>query len=275
MPLFNFNYEGEEYKFSDIYTIKGFDPEKDIPKNCLDGISKIGLSQISLENKALIAESPDFDYYKSEINLLLLAFKIYACANVLIKWRFCDENQTHSTMLNDTYRNLLIDVNEFLSESDLDNIKTGFHKLKEMYAISARMKNAIFFLWQSFHIGKHVGVYVFLTCALEALFSGESRDKPTSILLNRISSFVEGDSRFSKTQIDKIYDVRSDMVHGRIKHTDKKELEERSKNLEKLAKLEALVFTCFRKFLDEEIYLKFNDEEEKESYLNNLTNKNR
>ena len=61
------------------------------------------------------------------------------------------------------------------------------------------------------------------------------------------------------------------MVHGRIPFTEKNS-EQAKKNVEKVAKLESLVFTCMQKMLDEKIYLIYEDTERKEKYLNDLMN---
>jgi len=270
MPLFEFDYEGSEIKFTNNYSLESFDHNKEIPDN-ITGLSKLDISQISLEDWALVVNNPN-EYYRSEINLLLIAFRIYAQSNAFIKWRFCKENSSHSTCLNDRFRNLAMASSVNLTEQDLSLVKDGFLKILEMYKISDRTKNALYFIWRGLCAEKHIDAYILLVCAIEALFSNETSEDVTKTLIKRTQKFLSEIKGFGGDQIKRIYKIRSDMVHGRIAHTDKKDLIQRGQNIKNLAKLELLVFACIKKILEEKIYLKYNDTNMKEKFLNDLMN---
>ena len=85
MPLFEFSYKGTSFQFTDNYSLEHFDYKKDAPQD-LAGISKLDASHISLEHWALVVNNPN-ESYRSEINLLLVALKVYAQANAFIKWQ--------------------------------------------------------------------------------------------------------------------------------------------------------------------------------------------
>jgi len=272
MPLFNFNYEGREFAFSDAYSLESFDPKKEIPEN-INGLSELDISHISLQKWAIVTHHPN-EHYRSEINLLLLSFRIYSLSNAFIKWRFCKEDATHSTCLNDRFRILAVNQKDETTEQDLLKVKDGFLKILEMYEISDRTKNALYFIWRGLSSNKHIDAYIFLVCAIEALFSNESAKDVTKTLIKRTQKFLSGIDGFGGDQIKKIYKIRSGMIHGRIKHTDKKDSAQRKKNVDNVGKLEALVFTCIRKILDEKIYLIYRDTNEKEKFLNSLTKSN-
>lgn len=269
MPLFQFNYAGKEFKFSNTYALKNFDHKQDIPKN-INGLSPLDVSHLSRENWALIGSDPNLENYKAEINLLLLSFKIYSFSNCFIKWRFCQEDPTLSTCLNDRFRDLVLNNREEITEEDLNKVKEGFTRILKMYDISDRTKNALYFVWRGLSSDKHIDSYIFLVCALEALFSSENTEGVTKIIVERTKNFVKGVKGLGGDQIKKIYGIRSDMVHGRIRHTDKKDVNQRKKNIDNLGKLEFLIFTCMRKFLDENIYLKYKNIDEKEKFFNEL-----
>ncbi len=271
MPIFEFHYEGNEFKFSDNYSLGHFDPKKDIPQNVGNGLSVLDRSYISQQSWALVVTNPS-EYFKEELNLLLIAFRIYAKSNVFIKWRFCEENPEFSTCLNDRFRNLVTEPFVNITEEDLSKVKDGFFKIIEMYSISDRTKNALYFIWRGFCVDKHMDAYILLVCAIESLFSGETAEEVTKTLIKRIQYFLSGIKGFGGNQINKIYEIRSDMVHGRISHSDKANVVKRQKNLNNLAKLEELVFVCMKKMLDNKIYLKYRNIAEKEDFLNNLLN---
>jgi hypothetical protein len=61
MPLFDFyNGSGQEFEFGDgTYCLRRFDPNTDIPKNDIPGLSEMDIQYIKQEQWALVAENPD------------------------------------------------------------------------------------------------------------------------------------------------------------------------------------------------------------------------
>lgn len=271
MPLFEFKYDGEEVRFTDNYFLEHFDNEKDIPQD-LAGLSPLDLSHLSFVDWALIAKDPPTNY-RSEINLLLIAFRIYTQSNVFIKWRFCKEESSHTKRLegNDRFRNLVLTSSEGISKENFQAVRDGFLKLLEMYEVSDRTKNTLYFTWRGLCSTKHIDAYILLVCAIEALFSGETSEDVTKIIIKRTQKFLSGIKGFGGDQIKRIYKIRSNMVHGRIPHTEKNS-KQAKQNIRNLSKLESLVFACIRKMLEGELYLNYSDIELKEKYLNDLMN---
>jgi hypothetical protein len=271
MPLFEFSYRGNRFQFTDNYSLEHFEYEKDVPRD-LAGLSELDVSHISLENWALIANNPN-ESYRSEINLLLMALRIYAQSNAFIKWRFCKEDSGNSARIGDyeRFRNLAMTSSRSIGESGLSTVRDGFLNLLEMYRVSDRTKNALYFIWRGLCSRKHIDAYIFLVCAIEALFSSEIPEDVTKTLIKRTQKFLSGIKGFGGDQVKRIYKIRSDMVHGKIPHTNK-DSEQAKQNIEKLGKLESLVFTCIKKMLDEKIYLQYKDIDTKEKFLNDLMN---
>lgn len=269
MPLFEFNYTGTEFRFTDNYSLERFNYEKDIPPN-IAGISRLDASHLSLEHWALIVHNPNASY-ESEINLLLVALRVYTQANAFIKWRFCQEDPSRSTRIpsNQRFRRLAMASFRSVEEKALVTARDGFLNLLEMYRVSDRTKNALYFIWRGLCSPKHIDAYILLVCAIEALFSNDTPDDATKILIKRTQKFLSGIKGFGGDQIKKIYKIRSDMVHGRILHTDRGS-EQVNKNIQNLAKLESLLFACMKKMLDEKAYLPYKASETRERFLNDL-----
>jgi hypothetical protein len=271
MPLFEFSHKGKGFHFTDNYSLQRFDYKEHVPQE-LPGLSDIDVSHLTLENWALVADNPPESYH-FEIILLLIALRIYAQSSAFIKWRFCIEDPTHNALIGDygRLRKLSVTSCRSIEESGLCSVRDGFVRLLEMNQVSDRTKNALYFIWRGLYSRNHIDIYIFLVCAIEALFSSEDSEDVTRILIKRTQRFLSGTKGFGGDQIKRIYKIRSDMVHGRIPFTEKNS-EQAKKNIEKVAKLERLVLTCMEKMLDEKIYLQYKDTDLKEKYLNDLMN---
>jgi len=269
MPLFKFSYEGAKFQFTDNVFLERFSYEKDVPQD-IPGISRLDASHISLEHWALTA-SYTYERYESEINLLLAALRIYAQANAFVKWRFCSEDPSQSTRIpsSQRFRKLASSSSRRVDEQTLIVVRDGFLRLLEMYSASDRTKNALYFLWRGLCSVKHIDAYIFLVCVIEALFSNDTPEDATKILIKRTQRFLSGIKGYGGDQIKSIYKIRSNMVHGRILHTEQGS-ERVAQNVRNLAKLESLVFACLRKMLDERIYLEYRDDGTREKLLNGL-----
>lgn len=270
MPLFQFSYGGKEFIFSEHYSLEKFDANRDIPDNVKSSLSSSDVSYLFQEDWALVATNPS-DYFKSEVNMLLISLRIYAKSNAFIKWRFCEEDSRYSTCLNDRFRNLLSQADSDVTEETLYVVKNRFLEIMEMYSVSDRTKNALYFIWRGLCAEKHIDAYIFFVCALESLFSKETSEEGTKTIIKRIYKFLSEIKGFGGDQIKNIYKMRSDMVHGRISHTDKGNSGKRKNNLKNLGKLEELVFVCMNKILTEKTYLLYGNVDKKETFFNDLT----
>ena len=207
MPLFEFSYNGNRFQFTDDYYLDHFDYKKDFPQD-LAGLSEFDISHISLENWAIIAKNPN-ECYHSEINLLLMALKIYAQSNAFIKWRFYKEDSANSTRIGgfDRFRNLAMTSSRRIGESGLSTVRDGFLNLLEMYQVSDRTKNSLYFVWRGLCSRKHIDAYIHLVCAIEALFSNETAEDITKTLIKRTQRFLSGINGFGGDQIKRIYKI--------------------------------------------------------------------
>ncbi len=266
MPLFDFVYEdSQEFVFGDgRYALRRFVADDEIPQ--IDGLSKLDIQYMKMEYWALVAEDPDVDRYKQEVNILLLSFKIYKLARPFMKYHLCKEDTRLCLRINETMQYILPEKStRQISFSDLVIINNGFSNLLKMDAVSNRTHNALYFLYRGFFSKKWMDAFVFLMIAIESLFSKEEPGEATKTICSRVSKFLDSKPRCEYKNIQNLYNIRSQIVHGKIEANDKPR-----DDLTQLHDLEYVVTECMKKILDENLYLIYGNVQEKESYYNRL-----
>lgn len=275
MPLFGFFYtDNVPFLFSypglSLDRLEG----KDIPS--LDGFSKIDIQQIKLEQWALIYQVEDNDYkddYKEYVNLLLLAFRLFSQPHPpFIKFSICEEEAKCSARISMTMQPHNYRTGKSRDPFDqiqLKEVNEGFKHLQEMKKISARAKNALYFLFEAYRAEKFGVSFVMMMIVLESLFS---KDEPPynetkKTICQRASTLLNSSDKCTKQDIEKLYDLRCDIVHGRIDFND-----QQRNNLDELAHLEYVITQCFRKLTADENYKKLS-KEERINYMSTLDTK--
>ncbi len=171
MPLFDFDYEdSQEFEFYEgRYALRKFIANDEIPE--IAELSELDMDYMRQESWALVAENPDLNKYKEEINLLLLAFKIYKLARLFIVYRLCKENTNRSRRINETMQSIMPEKScSPITVNDLKIIDKGFSHLLKMDTISNRTHNALYFLYLGFFNAHWFASFIFLMSALEAFF---------------------------------------------------------------------------------------------------------
>lgn len=269
MPLFDFVYEDSQgFEFDGgKYALRRFNPDDEIPN--VDLFSKIDVEYMKEECWALVAQDPDINKYKQEVNILLLSFRIYKSARVFIKYYLCKEDVFLCRRLCDTMRFILPKEScRLIAPNDLNIINKGFKNLLCMETISNRTHNAGYFLYRGLCSDKMIDSFVLLMMAVESLFSSEEPGGVTKTICSRVSNFLDCKPRCRYEDISKLYDLRSKIVHGKLVVND-----DIKDKLGILHELQYVVTQCMRKMLDDKIYLKYGNVQEKERYFNELLNK--
>jgi hypothetical protein len=271
MPLFDFfNDSGQEFEFGDgTYSLRRFAPETDIP-NDTPGLSTQEIKQIKLERWALVAENPDRNTYTQDINRLLLSFKIHTLGKLFIKYRLCVDDPSLCRVIQERMNFILREKSpRTISLEQLNQVNIGFERLQEMDAIdsvSNRTHNAIYFMYGAYFAAGHaLYLFVLLFTVLEALFSKEEGGAATETICKRVSSFLGSPARCTYPDIKRLYNIRSELVHGRRKASPS------GGNLADAHELEFVVTECMKKMLSERVYLRYRDLADKEQYFNKLT----
>ena len=102
-------------------------------------------------------------------------------------------------------------------------------------------------------------------CALESLFSSEEPTGMTKTICSRVSKFLSCKPEYEYKDIEKLYDLRSKIVHGKV--IVEKEIKH---ELCTLHKLQDVLVEFMKKILDEKIYPMYANIDKKEKYLSNL-----
>jgi len=271
MPLFNFiNGGGREFEFGDgTYCLRRFDPNSDIPKDDTPGLSAMEIQWIMREPWALVATDPDLTTYQEDVNRLLLSFKIHTLGRLFIKYRLCVDDTSLCSVILETMKFILAEKSPLaISFEQLNQVNIGFERLQEMDAIdgvSNRTHNAIYFMYGAYFNARHATyLFVLLFTVLEALFSKEGGGAATKTICKRVSGFLGSQPRCTYSDIERLYKIRSELVHGRRKTADSNE------NLADTHELEFVVTECIKKVLAERLYLKYKDVNDKEKYFDQL-----
>jgi hypothetical protein len=268
MPLFQFGYLGQkEFRFSgNQLSIEKFDPSQDIPD--IDLFSKYDIDHMGLESWALVYDHEDITNYKTKVNLLLLSFRVFSQGKPpFIKYRLCTEDirkcsRLESTM---TYIHEFENRRRAYKKEDLTIIDNGYVALTEMYDVSPRCHNALYFLFLAFTTIHWIESFMFQMNTLEAIFSKDEPGGATRTICRRVSSFPGSRDGYKYEDLAQLYATRSDIVHGRIVA-----YEEPLGNLKQLHRLQSVSLFCMKRILNDKIYLNFKEREKRNAYLATL-----
>jgi len=244
MPLFLLSLEKlDGFPFDDDRMfIAPFDV-REIPKTPL--FSEEDLRHMAEEAPwALIYDSSELKGFESRVNILLLAFKIFSEKRYpFIKYRVCFEDRSLCARLNDTitYDYSHPRVAGRFDSDDLARIRDGFLPLIEMYHLSIRTHNALYFLYRAWHNTKWMDSFILTMCSLESLFSKERPGSATAAITTRVSSLLSSKPKCTKKDIEDLYELRSRMTHGNIEASD-----DPGVNLAALNHLDFVTVECFR-----------------------------
>lgn len=136
-----------------------------------------------------------------------------------------------------------------------------------MNVISYRTHNAIYFLYRAFHTTHWVDSFIFLVSFLESLFSKDDKRGATRIICTRVNRVINDSKIVTYDQMEKLYNVRSEMVHGKIDLTDNMPKE----NLEDLKSLENISIAVLEKYIKNNLYESYNTNEQREKLLMNYS----
>lgn len=267
MPLHDFPYLADsDFQFGcGPYSIRKLDRAADLD---MAGLSEMDRVHIKMEKWALYAEDPPKDY-RIQVNMLLLAMRIQKRKTPFIKFRICAEDDRHCGMMGDIYgpvkpqdASAMPCESHLFSESDLRWVDTATTRLMEMDQVSNRTHNALYFLYRGCVNRMWVDSFMLWMSALESLFSEDTRGGVTKLICGRTSKFLNSRPGVSYADIDHLYDLRSQMVHGRLPIT-----EDPKANIEELASLESIVLDCLERFIDESAYTHYGEPSARKAFL--------
>jgi hypothetical protein len=269
MPLFDFQNKDEvEYSFLEgQYKLQRFTSNNELVNEKI--FSEQDRAYISLENWAIVVDDAESLNYKKEINILLLAFRIAKKCRAFIKYRLSPNCKKRISRLSETaHFTLKDDTTRVIEGDDLERINEIFKKLLEMKKVSPRTYNAIFFLFKAYNSEKWLDAFIYHMMCLESLFSKEHKGDSERTICLRVSAFLYDKYGTKYSDIQPLYELRSKLVHGSFALNA--EIPPKG-NLATLRQLEDRMLDVFRTVLDEDIYRVYENVDNKEAYLNELS----
>ena len=175
MPLFDFVYlDSKPFYFSgNKLRIEEFNAQEEIPDISLFSEREVNYMKSKISWEIVFVDENTVGY-KEKVNLLLLSFGIFReWKPPYIKFRLCKGDYKECARLNDIMTYIHEFEEKFLpySKDDLKKIDEGFKALKDMYEVSTRCHNALYFLFLSFQTIHWISSFMFLMNTLEAIFS--------------------------------------------------------------------------------------------------------
>jgi hypothetical protein len=189
-------------------------------------INKINRINVSKEDAHHIKQtrfclSIDEETIKPEKSSLLfiLACRLLKRTKIFIRYRVNSANMV--AKVRDDYpfvtawnATTLIKANEFKIISKL------YKGLKMFSSLNKRTERASYFLSKAYRSNGWLESLIFYVCALETLTSASKYEKwPTEKFKTRIHNYVG----YNKKKLDRIYNIRSMLVHGRYNYKSQKD----------------------------------------------------
>ena len=211
-----------------IYPLFGIETENENPICISKGISvskndidteKLYTFNLSQEEKKHLQQTShclfvDKDLFVPEQASLLfiIACRLLKPTRVVIRYRIDTENNVVSKIRDDYPFVPSNQVTSKITDEDFTNVSKIFDGLNYFKTINTRTANASYFIGLAYRSRKWLEALIFHVCALETITSAADREQGiTRKFVDRIYHFIG----YDRTAIEKIYNIRSELVHGR------------------------------------------------------------
>lgn len=295
VPLFDFDYIGEnktsqdmwisgndffsklkDYLVDDEYNIvlKRFDKFIDWSELKIDVFSPADYESLHIPMWAFEfeCEKEEANNYKQKLNLLLLASRITKFNDLSIKYIICKNVPHISSKYSDYWKYAIAEkysktTHADLNKDDLDEIKKSYILLQRFFKVSDRTTHAVNFLFLAYTSHYWMESFLLYMTALETLVSPDKKDKIVAEVTARLVCLINNKEICSKNKFGKIYESRSDIIHGKILVNL-----DFDKELTKLQQLQKTVLHTFKVLLEKDFMSIYADEDSKEKFYGKLTN---
>ena len=112
---------------------------------------------------------------------------------------------------------------------------------------------------------KWIDAFMMYMAAIESLFSKDKPGGATEAIKTRVATLLNQVNGTTKEDIGGLYDLRSEMTHGRIEITD-----DPKENLQSLAQLQRLLIFCLDIILDRELFMFYATKKERDNFMGTL-----
>lgn len=177
--------------------------------------------------------------------LFIISCRLLKRSKVFIRYRVDSQNKIHE--VKDNYPFITAhNTTEVIRKQEFKKIVSLYNGLNKFKDINKRTGNAVYFIGMAYRSRGWLESLIFHVCALETLTSAANREMySTNNFIKRIHNFIG----YDKKKLDKIYNIRSELVHGRFSHKSSTE------NLKLHRIAESACKKMFKKILLNDIYL--------------------
>lgn len=218
-----------------IYPLHELDSEVTPPVQIADGIAvisnnidcnkikKINVSDEDahhLTNTQLCLQVDEEVLRPEEASIaFIISCRLLKRTKVFIRYRVDSSNEIRD--IRDDYpfvpaRN----VTRIINQQEFKKIAKLYSGLNKFKTINKRTGNAVYFLGMAYRSGGWLESLIFHVCALETLTSGPNRESSiTRKFKDRINNFIG----YDEDKLEKIYNIRSELVHGRYSYKSAKD----------------------------------------------------
>lgn len=191
--------------------------EIDLEKVLQINLSKEDRHQLKTAHYCLLIDSNKYKPEQVSI-VFIISCRLLKRTRVFIRYRV--DEMIKVLKIRDDYPYVTSDdVTSTINKAEFRTVSKIFSGLNSFKAISTRTSNAVYFIGLAYRSRKWIESLIFHVCALETLTSSSDNERGvTEKFSTRINNFVG----YDKEQLRRIYNIRSELIHGRYK-TDSKE----------------------------------------------------
>jgi hypothetical protein len=209
-PLFQFETEIEKpVKIGTGISISKneIETEKLYPTN----LSKEDLHNIKNANHCLFIDKNKHKPEQASL-LFILSCRLLKPTEIFIRYRINSEKQTVSKIRDDYPCVPADDLTSKISYGELNVVSKLFEGINCFRGINTKTSNAVYFIGLAYRSRKWLEGLLFHVCALETITSSVDREHGvTDKFADRIHNLIG----YDKEALKKIYNIRSELVHGR------------------------------------------------------------
>ena len=144
--------------------------------------------------------------------LFIISCRLLKPTKVTIRYRINNEKKIVSKIRDDYPFVPTDDVTSIITNEDFKKVSKIFKGLNYFKTICTRTSNAAYFIGLAYRSRKWLEALLFHVCALETITSSADREQGiTDKFVDRIHNFIGYDT----AALRKIYNIRSELVHGR------------------------------------------------------------
>lgn len=189
----------------------------------LNRINKLNVSQEDgfhlLDTQLCLQIDEDVTHPEKASIAFIICCRLLKRTKVFIRYRVDSSNEIRK--IRDDYPFVTArNATPTIKQQEFKRIAKLYSALDKFKIMNKRNANAVYFLGMAYRSRGWLESLIFHVCALETLTSAPNREyNITETFKNRIHNFIG----YDKNKLETIYNIRSELVHGRHSHKSGKE----------------------------------------------------